>query len=110
MDKQWTTNKPTVDGWYWIYYKDHQYLPGIKFISCNYLYTVNGRLCISEDFEGYECDPTIYPENITHFIGPLEQPQEPIEDSQQYEIIKKDINDIVKRFNIPYSKTGKSDG
>lgn len=66
---QWTTKQPTEPGWYWICAN-----------QCTYCVRIDIRESGWEiDFlvRGYDCDAEFYDWDVTHFMGPIDEPKPP---------------------------------
>ena len=69
MDSNWTTNKPTVEGWYWA-----------KIMFENRWDEVRAVRVISSELAGLEVygDEVNYNiDDFTHWIGPIKEPDSP---------------------------------
>jgi hypothetical protein len=75
MTLTWTTDKPTEPGGYWAYGKDvHGRGPYVWIVEVD---KYNGRMDIVFRVFGDEYDPEIEWKDITHWMGPLEEPEPP---------------------------------
>lgn len=64
--------KPTAGGQYWVYF----WREGMK-IECVGLWPYDGGLSVLGPTVGVDCEDLVKPETITHWMGPLNEPQPP---------------------------------
>lgn len=74
---EWTTDKPTEPGYYWIYtIPNWEDKPEI---FCVYVNIIRGIISFAIPAGGYESEDSIEPERTTHWMGPILMPEVPIE-------------------------------
>lgn len=71
---QWTPNKPTESGWYWIYVFDWR---GDKYVDCAFYSADRNEFEISVD--GYEWEPDYTVADVRQWLGPITPPEPPAE-------------------------------
>lgn len=73
---EWTTEKPTEPGYYWIYttpvWEDD---PIVEIV---YVQIINGHLHFLIPCDGYEREDTIEPDRTTHWMGVISEPKPPL--------------------------------
>jgi hypothetical protein len=70
---KWTEEKPTKEGFYWAYVEGFWHELWILELEMN-----KGKLEIVENSGGYENEPEIEIQWVTHWMGPLEKPDLPV--------------------------------
>lgn len=82
---EWTTERPRINGWYWVtaltldWNKDERSTePEVWCVNVE-VATVHGEpyLDFIAPVDGYEWEWLIDPKHITHWMGPLSQPEPP---------------------------------
>jgi hypothetical protein len=73
----WTTETPTVEGWYWFRVKSGTSESSITELS--YIEIRGGRACFAPLVNGYEFDDDYEMSDITHWLGPIPAPEPPTE-------------------------------
>ncbi len=68
---KWTKERPTKNGYYWAYAKGHWWELWIVEVS------IGDESSFSYNASGYDCEPEIEPEHVTHWMGPLKEPSPP---------------------------------
>jgi hypothetical protein len=74
---EWTTETPTVEGWYWFRVKSGTSESSITELS--YIEIRGGRACFAPLVNGYEFDDDYEMSDITHWLGPIPAPEPPTE-------------------------------
>lgn len=72
---QWTTDKPTRPGWYWVY------VPRLKTVFCMETEIIPACDWIQFVYhvDGYDWESDFEPTDVSHWVGPLELPKPPTE-------------------------------
>jgi len=72
---QWTTEKPKEAGYYWIYTTPvFGNKPSIYIVS---VFLADGKIYFETLADGFDYDVKITPENTTHWMGPVIEPDSP---------------------------------
>ena len=83
---EWTTEKPAQAGWYWVMAYELCYgspYPGHKpELHCVKVEASRYGISFDIPYDGCEAESTIRPEHVTHWMGPIPQPEPPTKDAE----------------------------